>query len=148
MIRAFKDKDITPCIQLMADLGYPTDEQSLQTRWRHLLQQADYHLLVVEENHQVLGFVGFQKMYFFETDGAYCRILALVVSSENRRKGLATKLLDAVSDFARAEGCRALALNSGLTDQRSGAHQFYKQYGFSMQTAGFTYRLTEGDKNG
>ncbi|MGQ7331451.1 GNAT family N-acetyltransferase [Streptococcus suis] len=148
MIRAFKDKDITPCVQLMADLGYPTDEQSLQTRWRHLLQQADYHLLVVEENHQVLGFVGFHKMYFFETDSAYCRILALVVSSEHRRKGLATKLLDAVSDFARAEGCRALALNSGLTDQRSGAHQFYKQYGFSMQTAGFTYILTEGDKNG
>ena len=148
MIRAFKDKDITPCVQLMADLGYPTDEQSLQTRWRHLLQQADYHLLVVEENHQVLGFVCFQKMYFFETDGAYFRILALVVSSEHRRKGLATKLLDAVSDFARAEGCRALALNSGLTDQRSGAHQFYKQYGFSMQTAGFTYILTEGDKNG
>ena len=148
MIRAFKDKDITPCVQLMADLGYPTDEQSLQTRWRHLLQQADYHLLVVEENHQVLGFVGFQKMYFFETDGAYFRILALVVSSEHRRKGLATKLLDAVSDFARVEGCRALALNSGLTDQRSGAHQFYKQYGFSMQTAGFTYILTEEDKNG
>ncbi|MDW8742052.1 GNAT family N-acetyltransferase [Streptococcus suis] len=148
MIRDFKDKDITPCVQLMADLGYPTDEQSLQTRWRHLLQQADYHLLVVEENHQVLGFVGFHKMYFFETDGAYFRILALVVSSEHRRKGLATKLLDAVSDFARAEGCRALALNSGLTDQRSGAHQFYKQYGFSMQTAGFTYRLIEGDNNG
>lgn len=148
MIRAFKDKDIVPCVQLMADLGYPTDEQSLRDRWMHLLKQADYHLLVVEEHQQVFGFVGFHKMYFFETDGAYCRILALVVSSERRRKGLATKLLDAVSDFARAEGCRALALNSGLSDQRSGAHQFYEQYGFSKQTAGFTYRLTEGDKNG
>ena len=142
-IRAFEDKDFTSCVPLMVELGYPVEEQVLNSRWLNLLKQPDYYLLVVEENNQILGFVGFHKMYFFETDGAYCRILALVVSAKHRRKGIATKLLDAVSDFAMANGCIALALNSGLSNQRSGAHQFYEQYGFSKQSIGFAYRLKE-----
>ncbi len=141
MIRAFENEDFTACVPLMVELGYPVEELDLESRWLNLLKQPDYHLFVVEENNQILGFVGFHKMYFFETDGAYCRILALVVSDKHRRKGLATKLVDAVSDFAKSNGCIALALNSGLTEQRSGAHQFYEQYGFSKQTIGFAYWL-------
>lgn len=141
IIRSFDWQDLSACLPLMADLGYQTDEETLARRWESFLQSPDYHLWAMAEEGQVIGLVGFHQMYFFEADGTYIRILALVVSSAHRRKGLASKLLDAVRDYAISHNCKVLALNSGLSAERSVAHHFYQVYGFSKKSAGFTHPL-------
>lgn len=131
------------CQHLLLELGYPSRVEELSERLSHLLEQPDYELLVYEEDGQVLGLIGYAKMYFFERKGAYLRILALIVDSRHRKKGIATALLDKVKDMGKKSGCQALALNSGLGEHRQTAHRFYKHYGFEQASIGFAYHLEE-----
>ncbi|MGT2715310.1 GNAT family N-acetyltransferase [Streptococcus respiraculi] len=140
MIRSYKEKDVLACQQLLLELGYPSQIEELNERLSSLLAQPDYELLVYEEE-QVLGLVGYAKMYFFERNGAYLRILALVVDSQYRHQGIATALLDRVKQIGKETGCQTLALNSGLGEERQIAHRFYEHYGFEKTSVGFAYPL-------
>ncbi|WP_455238412.1 GNAT family N-acetyltransferase, partial [Streptococcus sp.] len=90
---------------------------------------------------EILGFLGYAKLFFFEADGSYYRILALSVAKETRRQGIASRLIDELKKQAVKEGVEALALNSGLTAERNAAHQFYQAVGFEKVTAGFALHL-------
>lgn len=103
-------------------------------------------MLVSEEDDKLLGFIGYAKLFFFEASGFYYRILALAVSRKSRRKGVATALMDEVRKIAAEDGAKALALNSGLTDDREAAYQFYGNYGFEKVTTGFAFNLENEGK--
>lgn len=90
---------------------------------------------------KVVGFIGFSKLYFFERDGFYYRILALVVGTNYRNQGVAGRLIDEVRERAYFEGASALALNSGIRAERSEAHRFYQNYGFKKTSYGFALEL-------
>ena len=94
-----------------------------------ILSQPHYGCLLAERNGEILGFLGYAKLFFFEADGYY-RILALSVAKETRRQGIASRLIDELKKQAVKEGAEALALNSGLTAERNAAHQFYQAVGF------------------
>ncbi|MGT2950130.1 GNAT family N-acetyltransferase [Streptococcus cuniculi] len=143
MIRHYQEKDVLSCQHLLLELGYPSQLEELNERLSQLLDQPDYELLVYEEDGQVLGLIGYAKMYFFERKGAYLRILALVVDSRHRQKGIATALLDKVKHVAQKSGCLALALNSGMASERKTAHHFYERYGFEQASVGFAYHFEE-----
>ena len=142
-IRLATLEDISQLLPLYIDLGYPTEEKTLERRLKIILTQEQYGLLVAERNEQLIGFVGYSKLFFFETDGTYYRILALVVAESARRQGVATALLDRVKEEAIKEGVEALALNSGLGSSRKAAHDFYRNYGFTQVTAGFALFLDD-----
>ncbi|QWL82693.1 Protein export cytoplasm protein SecA ATPase RNA helicase [Streptococcus sp. ZB199] len=97
--------------------------------------------LLAERNGEILGFLGYAKLFFFEADGSYYRILALSVAKETRRQGIASRLIDELKKQAVKEGVEALALNSGLTAERNAAHQFYQAVGFEKVTACFALHL-------
>ena len=42
-----------------------------------------------------------------------------------------------IKKIATEDGAKALALNSGMTDAREAAYQFYEHYGFERLTTGF-----------
>ena len=123
------------------DLGYPTTASKLSRRLEMILSQPHYGLLLAERNGEILGFLGYAKLFFFEADGSYYRILALSVAKETRRQGIASRLIDELKKQAVKEGVNALALNSGLTAERNAAHQFYQAVGFEKVTAGFVLHL-------
>lgn len=141
MIRNYQARDALSCQHLLAELGYPSQLADLQERFRHLLAQKEYGLLVFERDGQVIGLIGYAQMYFFERSGTYLRILALVVDSKYRKQGIATALLDRVKTIGKEAGCQALTLNSGVTDERQLAHRFYEGYGFKKKSIGFAYTL-------
>lgn len=136
-IRAFKEEDIGAFSRLFSQLGYPTDKKSIQKRCQSLLKNENYHLIVALEKNEVVGFVGFCKMFYFEKDGAYTRILALVVDENYRKQGIGTKLIHYIKRWSLDEGCQAIALNSGIEDKRAEAHKFYEGYGFVKKAYGF-----------
>ena len=59
-----------------------------------ILSQPHYGCLLAERNGEVLGLLGYAKLFFFEADGSYYRILALSVAKETRRQGIASRLID------------------------------------------------------
>lgn len=141
MIRPARLSDCTQLVPLYADLGYPMEATGIREILQNLLAQPDYAFLVMEEENQLLGFIVHTKLYFVERRGSYHRILALVVAKKHRHKGVATDLVNAVKESAQRDGSKALALNSGISEQRTGAHAFYEQYGFEKGTFGFAYSL-------
>ncbi|NLQ35966.1 GNAT family N-acetyltransferase [Streptococcus mutans] len=141
-IRNYQASDIEELIPLYADLGYPVTAEVLRKRLGILLHQPSYQLLVAVLDEKVVGFIGFSKLYFFERDGFYYRILALVVGTNYRNQGVAGRLIDEVRERAYFEGASALALNSGIRAERSEAHRFYQNYGFKKTSSGFALDLS------
>lgn len=145
MIRSYQEEDAQSCQQLLVELGYPSQLGELRERLTHLLAHPDYECLVYEEKGQVIGLLGYAKMYFFERSGTYIRILALIVDSRHRKKGIATALLDRVQDIGKETACQVMALNSGTGDKRQDAHRFYEHYGFEQTSIGFAYQLEKSE---
>ena len=77
---------------------------------------------------EVAGYIHAEDydVLYFET---MKNILGLAVAANHRRKGIGTKLLGAVEDWARETGVRQIRLNSGIT--RRGAHAFYRANGYT-----------------
>lgn len=145
-IRKATIKDAEALLSLYEDLGYPTTASKLSRRLEMILSQPHYGCLLAERNGEILGFLGYAKLFFFEADGSYYRILALSVAKETRRQGIASRLIDELKKQAVKEGVEALALNSGLTAERNAAHQFYQAVGFEKVTAGFALHLKNQHK--
>lgn len=137
IIRDFQVQDVLELCPLYTQLGYPVSADLLTQRLTKLLSQEDYHLLVAVLDGHIVGFIGFAKMYMFEADECYMRILALVVDEHYRRRGVAQKLIEQVKQTAKEHGAAALAVNSGINDSRAAAHQFYEKQGFVRASYGF-----------
>ena len=125
-IRHYQPSDLKKLLPLYVDLGYPTDKRSLEKRLSHLLKQPNYQLQVALLDDRVVGFIGFSKMYFFERDGFYYRILALVVGKSYRHQGLATLLLKKLIDQKGQRQPVGLLVDKG----NPGAERLYRSLGF------------------
>ncbi len=86
------------------------------------------NLIIAEEGGKILGFLCFNS-----TEG-FLRIIWLAVDKDNQRKGLGTKLLKWVEDYAREIGIKTIEITT-LTDKDNykpyiSTRNFYKKNGF------------------
>lgn len=140
-IRNANLSDVDSLLPLYSDLGYPTEKAILEKRLNIILNTPDYGCLVAEQDGRLVGFIGYAKLYLFEADGSYYRILALSVLEEARRKGIASQLINAVKELAAKDDAKALGLNSGLLHARKEAYAFYEALGFERVSTGFVLDL-------
>lgn len=70
-------------------------------------------------------------------------IEAVVVRSEWRRRGIATKMVQRALDDARRDGCNKVQLLSHKRHSNDGAHGLYEKLGFDAEAEGFRLYLTE-----
>jgi GNAT superfamily N-acetyltransferase len=85
--------------------------------------------------------VGASIGYYYEHDGTYLRVLAMVTSATTRNKGIATALLTAVEEWGKEQGASSVFLNSGNRKEREAAHAFYLKRGFDAKSTGFVKKL-------
>lgn len=85
--------------------------------------------------------IGLNKNYFWEQDGFYIRIQALVVGKTHRRLGIAQKLVEAVEKLAKEMGASAILLNCGNREEREAAHRFYPKIGFEAKSTGYIKKI-------
>ncbi|MBP2623091.1 GNAT family N-acetyltransferase [Streptococcus oricebi] len=142
-IRQASLADVSALLPLYEDLGYPTTQKLLSQRLENILSNSTYGCLVAEEKEEILGFLGYVQLCFFEDEGSYFRILALSVRQESRRKGIGTALLNELKKIAEQNRVKALTLNSGLGVDRQVAYRFYEKFGFEKVTTGFGLYLEE-----
>src|SRR5690606_20179814 len=101
----------------------------------------DYHTLLALYDAKVVGMIGLVKGYYYELDGLYVRIVALVVDSNHRNKGIGKQLLNEAEIWAKKIGATGIGLNSGNRPERINAHKFYKNSGYIEKSVGFAKRL-------
>ncbi|GIN58263.1 N-acetyltransferase [Lederbergia ruris] len=140
-IREATVNDIEVLTSLMEQLGYPTTIESMRIRMNNIELSSDYHTLLALYEGKVVGMIGLVKGYYYEMDGSYVRIVALVVDSYFRGKGIGKKLLKEAESWARRIGATGIGLNSGNRPERFNAHKLYKNMGYIEKSIGFAKSL-------
>ncbi|MCG3088912.1 GNAT family N-acetyltransferase [Sporosarcina cyprini] len=140
-VRNLARQDYKALVQLFEQLGYPSSLQEIEERFNLLGEQEAYHSFVAVNEGKVIGFAGVCRMFQFERDGSYVRILAFVVDSKVRKLGVGTILLQSIEEWARNNNCNSITLNSGNRDERLAAHAFYKTNGYVVRSSGFSKSL-------
>jgi GNAT superfamily N-acetyltransferase len=140
-IRKATMNDIKEITNLMEHLGYPTTIEQMKKRFSNIESSPDYHTLLASYDDKIVGMIGLVKGYYYELDGLYVRIVALVVDSNHRNKGIGKQLLKEAEIWAKKIGATGIGLNSGNRPERINAHKFYKNSGYAEKSVGFAKRL-------
>lgn len=143
-IRDIIDEDYEILADLIEELGYPSNKNNISERLYEINSNKYYKTLVAEVDNKVVGFIGLCKLYAYEYDGEYIRIISLVVNEKYRGKGIGTFLLKSAEKWAISEGAIAIALNSGI--KREKAHEFYYGNGYKIKGYSFSKSLDENNK--
>jgi N-acetylglutamate synthase-like GNAT family acetyltransferase len=141
IIRQATAKDVPELAALMNELGYPTTVVDMQQRFELLQSHADYFTWVAVCNNQVAGMIGLIRNIYYEKNGQYIRVGALVVNKAFRKMGLGKSLLQKATDLAAESGITQIYLTSGNREERIDAHAFYKHLGFEPRSTGFVKTL-------
>ncbi|MBU9721635.1 MULTISPECIES: GNAT family N-acetyltransferase [Bacillaceae] len=137
-IREAKINDVPDLVLLMEQLGYPTSVDNFKNRFNTIVANPGYHTLVAELDGKIVGMAGLCSSLFYEYDGSYVRIVAFIVDTNHRRKGIGKKLLQEAESWAKEQGAMAIGLNSGNREERKNAHQFYLKMGYKIKGIGFS----------
>lgn len=114
---------------LLAQLGYPAAAAEVHGRLKRLLATANVGVLVAELDMRVVALAAFQFVELVYRPRPQCRITALVVDSEHRRRGIAAGLVATIERIAREHGCFRLELTT--RQERWEAFSFYSALGFT-----------------
>jgi len=126
---------------LITELGYPTTEEEMKGRFYNVDQHPDYQTFVAVVDTMVVGMIGLIKNFFYEKNGTYIRIGALVVNLKFRNRQIGRQLIRKAEEWAIETGSEYIYLNSGNREERKDAHVFYQRMGFEARTVGFVKLL-------
>ena len=126
--RSAQSEDVEALANLMTELGYPTSSDEMDRRFQAISADSSYATLVAARGGDVLGMVGLHLERFYESNSSCVRIMALVVGSEHRGRGVGRILVSAAEDWARQRGAREIMLTTHK--RRADAHRFYVSMGY------------------
>ncbi|MCM3633589.1 GNAT family N-acetyltransferase [Paenibacillus camelliae] len=141
-IREYNSNDLHALVELMGELGYPTEEEILKKRMERIEYDPMCFTFVAEVHSQVVGMIGIRQLYSYEIDEVATQINALVTKKEYQRKGIGTALILYVEEWTRNNGSETIVLNSGIKESRKAAHEFYKALGFEVTGYRFIKMVT------
>jgi GNAT superfamily N-acetyltransferase len=127
-IRAAVAADASDITTLLAELGYPDEVSNVRERLDRLSTRQDTGVLVAVIDESVAGVAAYQLMDLLERSEPQCRITALVIRADERRRGLARTLIVAIESLATERGCFRLEVTT--RPQRPAATDFYEALGF------------------
>lgn len=127
-IRHARSSDGRDIAKLSGELGYPVTTAEIKKRMRRLRTGARNSLFVAES--PVAGVVGWAHVsvnHLVEI-GTRAELNGLVVTEGQRNLGVGAKLLNAVENWARKQGCPGMSVRSNVLRKR--AHKFYERQGY------------------
>ena len=141
IIRQANQGDIYALTTLMNELGYNTSLEEMAERFGNIIQQSNYNTLVACYRGTVTGMIGASHHHFYEQNGTYVRIVALVTLEVFRELGIGQALLHAIEHWAKQIGASSILLNCGQREARNKAHEFYRKRGFESKSIGYVKRV-------
>jgi GNAT superfamily N-acetyltransferase len=140
-IRDFQFGDIKWITELTNQLGYPTTVEEMETRMKTISQLEKHWTLVAISDGVVAGYIGLNQNYFWEQNGTFIRIQALVVNKEFRKLQVGKTLIEDAEKLAKRVGAKLMILNCGNKPERESAHQFYPKMGFIAKSVGYVKQI-------
>ncbi|SDE65488.1 Ribosomal protein S18 acetylase RimI [Fontibacillus panacisegetis] len=131
-IREYHSNDLEALTELMADLGYPSEINSMRSRIKAIEENTSYYTFVATLEEQVIGMIGVRLVYYYEADGVHTQITCFVTKKHYRGQGVGKELIRFVESWAKDKGADGLSLTSGIKEDRVDAHEFYKKMGFKI----------------
>lgn len=143
-VRSATEQDIPRILELYEQLmlsATPYQPAPLED-CRKVMAEASkypgYHLLVVEENGEVIGTTLFMAVPgFAHKTEPFAVIEYVVVDEQKRSKGIGKALMDYCKDLAEKANCYKIMLTSDK--RRDRAHKFYESLGYEASAEGFRY---------
>jgi len=125
-IRIATLQDLPSIIELEKRNGEPAANEDLHTLFKVDNPNEKYRFFVVEDDGKI---VGYSRMHFYRwNNSAY--IISLLVDAEDRRRGIGTRLLKTMEDFARENKSRVLMFDA--SPDNAPALQLYFKNGYRI----------------
>ena len=140
-IRDADPGDISALTFLVNELGYKTTADEMALRFRDIHHHTDHRTFIATINDTVAGMLGAMKQFSYQQNGYYVRIIAFVTHPLFRQMGAGKKLIEAVEQWANELSANSVLVNCGNREERTKAHQFYKQAGFDIRSSGYVKKL-------
>ncbi len=131
---AESDIDIERCFPIMVELRTALTPDGFVARVQRQRDLYGFKLAYLEDGGEVKAVAGFRVMENLAW-GKFLYVDDLVTAAAARSQGYGDKLFDWLLDYARAEGCEQLHLDSGV--QRFEAHRFYLRKRMSISSHHF-----------
>ena len=137
IIREIKEKEYPVLLSLWNnELGNKNVTiENITPHYDRVKNDERYKTYVALIESEVVGFISSMQSYAVGFDGSYMQIIALAVKTEKQNKGIGTKLIYRMENYAREKGCYSIGVCSGLN--RTGAHAFYERCGFDKGSYAF-----------
>lgn len=97
---------------LLGELGYQTPPAAARIQLERVLDRRDAGVLVYELERDPVALVCYETFELIYRPRPQCRITALVVRADHRRRGIARKLIAAVEAIARRRDCYRIELTT------------------------------------
>ena len=114
----------------MEQLGYPTAALEMEARLTGILPLSEYQTLVAERNRHIVGMIGLHLGRYYEKNGVYGQIVALVVEPEYQGQHIGSSLVLEGERWLKTRGVQTVIVNSGT--HRQAAHRFYEHLGYQV----------------
>jgi GNAT superfamily N-acetyltransferase len=134
------DEEIAACFSVMAQLRPHLEPARFVERVRRM-ERDGFQLAALRENGQVEAVAGF-RIYENLVTGRQMYVDDLVTNDATRSHGYGKALLAWLSEFAKADGCVAIELDSGT--HRKEAHRFYFRERMAITAFHFIRKLDNG----
>lgn len=142
-IRAAELNDAAPLAQLMCELGYATTKSDMQMRLERIATDERLRTFVAVYDGKVCGMIGTLTYPSIEHNDLSGRIVALVILSTMRRRGIGRALITTAEKDFTQRGIMRVALNTKLA--REDAHKFYESLGYERNGWRFLKQLSVRD---
>ena len=134
-IRRVTYKDIDPLLNLIYELGYSPKKGVIIKSIAEYNRSAGYDVFVAEDEGKVVGCISLHVMKLFHMEGNSGRITSIVISRENRGKGIGKALVNVADQYFKSMDCVKAEVTSA--DYRKEAHSFYLSEGFVLDERRF-----------
>ena len=131
---ACTDEDILKCQDVIFALRPHLVAETFLKTLKEMISEG-YILAFIEQDNKAVAAVGFRYLQFLHI-GRHYYIDDLSTLPEQRGKGYAGQLLDFVIEKAKANGYKAVTLDSGY--HRVEAHRLYLNKGFTLSSHHFS----------
>ncbi|MDT0267071.1 GNAT family N-acetyltransferase [Streptomyces sp. DSM 44915] len=146
VLRPATSADVPEIVAMLADdpLGAtrenPAEPAPYRAAFARLTAEPNQHLLVAEEDGQIVGTLQLAILFGLSRQGASRALVEAVrVRADRRGTGLGGWLIRQAIERARREGCALVQLTSDAS--RRDAHRFYERLGFQPTHVGYKLPL-------
>ena len=127
--REISTMDAASAARLSAELGYPVSSEEMKRRIESLARMPDHAVYVACVSGEVVGWIHVQMSHHLQADSR-AEIGGLVVSSEERSRGIGRRLVAVAEKWALQRELKSIVVRSRAT--REAAHRFYLREGYTQ----------------